>query len=104
MSLVLPPSLICHKARLLAQAIDIPDDKFKALWGWFVRFQHRYGLNFMNLCGEGGDVDKYDSELLQALDDLGSIIDQYDPSCVYNMDETGLFFRLLPRYTVSLAN
>ena len=102
MSLVLPPSLIRHKVRLLAQAIDIPDDKFKASWGWFVRFRHRYGLNFMNLCGEGGDVNKNDPELLQAIDDLGSIIDQYDPSCVYNMDETGLFLWFLPWYTVPL--
>lgn len=56
----------------------------------------------MNLCGEGGDVDKNDPELLKALDDLGSIIDQHDPSCVYNMDETGLFVWLLFRYTVLL--
>jgi hypothetical protein len=56
----------------------------------------------MNLCGERGDADKNDPEFLKALNDLGSIIDQYDPSCVYNMDEPGLFFWLLFRYTVLL--
>lgn len=31
MSLVLPFSLICHKAKQIAEAMDIVDDKFKAL-------------------------------------------------------------------------
>jgi hypothetical protein len=53
----------------------------------------------MNLCGERGDADKNDPEFLKALNDLGSIIDQYDPSCVYNMDEPGLV--LLPTKGVS---
>jgi len=58
----------------------------------------------MNLYGEGGEVEKINPELLKAIDDLVSIIDQYDPSCVYNMDETGLFFYHLPRYTVLLPS
>lgn len=56
----------------------------------------------MNLCGEGGDVDKNDPELLKALDNLGLIIDHNNPSCVYNMDESGLFFWLLPCYIILL--
>lgn len=58
----------------------------------------------MNLCGERGDADKNDPEFLKALNDLGSIIDQYDPSCVYNMDEPGLFFLASFSLYSSLAN
>jgi hypothetical protein len=43
-------------------------------------------------------VNKEDPELLAALEELYKIITQYDPENVYNMDEIGLFFRLLPRY------
>ena len=32
------------------------------------------------------------------------IVNEYDPSNVYNMDETGLFFRLAPRYTLLLPS
>jgi hypothetical protein len=52
----------------------------------------------MLLHGEGTKVNKNNSELLVALEELYRIIAQYDPENVYNMNETGLFFWLLPRY------
>jgi hypothetical protein len=58
----------------------------------------------MLLHGEGFEVDKNDPELLSALEELYSIIVQYDPENVYNMDETGLFFHLLPRYSILMPN
>ncbi|XP_065642990.1 jerky protein homolog-like [Hydra vulgaris] len=54
----------------------------------------------MHLFGEGAKVDKDDPVLLQQLEDLYSVIKTYRPENVYNMDETGLFFRLLPRYSL----
>ncbi|XP_065667589.1 jerky protein homolog-like [Hydra vulgaris] len=51
----------------------------------------------MHLFGEGVEVDKNDPVLLQQLDNLYSVIKMCRPENVYNMDETGLFFRLLPR-------
>jgi len=56
------------------------------------------------LHGEGAEVNKSDLGLLAALDDLYAIIAQYDPENVYNMDETGLFFHLLPRYSLLMPN
>ena len=47
-------------------------------------------------------MDRESPSLLEALDKLYAIISNYDPENVYNMDETGLFFRLLPRYTLLL--
>jgi hypothetical protein len=58
----------------------------------------------MLLHGEGAEVDKNDPELLSALEELYSIIAQYDPENVYNMDETGLLFHLLPRYSILMPN
>ena len=58
----------------------------------------------MLLHGEGGEVDKKNPELLAAFKVLCSVIAQYEPECVYNMDETGLFFRLLPRYTILMPS
>ena len=52
----------------------------------------------MLLHGEGAEVNKSDLGLQATLDDIYAIIAQYDPENVYNMDETGQFFRLLPRY------
>jgi hypothetical protein len=58
----------------------------------------------MLLHGEGAEVDKNDPELVSVLEELYSIIAQYDPENVYNMDEIGLFFRLLPRYSILMPN
>jgi hypothetical protein len=58
----------------------------------------------MFLHGEGAEVDKNDPELLSALEELYSIIAQYDPENVYNMDETRLFFCLLPKYSILMLN
>ena len=58
----------------------------------------------MRLCGEGGEVDKEDPVLLAELDALYKLISTFDPENVYNMDETGLFFRILPSYTLLLKS
>jgi hypothetical protein len=62
------------------------------------------GLQKMLLHGEGIEVNKSDPGLLAALDDLYAIIAQYDPENVYNMDEIGLFFRLLPKYSLLMPD
>jgi hypothetical protein len=58
----------------------------------------------MLLHGEGAKVNKSDPRLLAALDDLYAIIAQYDLENVYNMDETDLFFCLLPRYNLLMSH
>jgi hypothetical protein len=64
----------------------------------------RQGLQKMLLHGEGVEVNKSNHGLLAALDDLYAIIAQYDPENVYNMDETSLFFHLLPRYSLLMPD
>jgi len=49
-------------------------------------------------------VDKEDPVMLQSLDALYAIISQYQPENVFNMDKTGLFYRLLSRYTLLLPS
>ena len=95
-----PPPLVIVKAKRIAQQLSIPEGDFKASWQWLSRFRERGGLQKILLHGEGAEVDQEDPKLLAALDDLYATISRYDPENVYNMDETGLFFRLLPRYTL----
>jgi hypothetical protein len=99
-SLPVPPSLAIAKAKSIASDLSIPESDFKASWQWLSRFRVRRGLQKMLLHGEGAEVNKNDPELLAALEELYEIIAQYDPENIYNMDETGLFFRLLPRYSL----
>ena len=98
--LLVPPSLVIVKAKRIAQQISIPEGDFKASWQWLSRFRERRGLQKILLHGKGAEVDQEDPKLLAALDDLYATTSRYDPKNVYNMDEAGLFFRLLPRYTL----
>ncbi len=95
-NLPVPPPLTIAKAKSIALSLSIPETDFKASWQWLCRFRVRRRLQKMMLQGEGAEVNKSDLGLLAALDDLYAIITQYDSENVYNMEEIGLFFRLLP--------
>ena len=45
-------------------------------------------------------MDRKNPDLIAALDKLYAIISKYDLEYVYNIDKTGLFFRLLLKYTL----
>ena len=69
-------------------------DKFKASNGWLEKFRTRYNINFRVISGESravnqNTIDDWKSRLL-------SIIEHYDPADIFNCDETGLFYKLMP--------
>ena len=49
--------------------------------------------------GESGDVDR--SELVKLRIDLKNLTNSYKLEDIYNMDEIGLFFRMLPTSTLA---
>ncbi|KAH9086319.1 hypothetical protein LEN26_020242 [Aphanomyces euteiches] len=61
---------------------------------WVSRFKTRHGIRSYRLHGEVGTVDVAD--LNKQRQELQTLIEQYEPQNVFNMDETGLFFRMLP--------
>jgi hypothetical protein len=103
-NLPISPSLAIAKAKSIASSLSIPETDFKASWQWLSQFRVRRGLQKMLLHGEGNEVNKSDLGLLAALDDLYAIIAQYDPENIYNMDETGMFFCLVPRYNLLMPD
>ena len=100
----LPPTLVMAKAVEIARSFYIDENEFKAPWGWFQNFRTQKGLKAVLMFGQGAEVNKIDPQLLEGLDKLYEIIRKYPPSCIYNMDETGLFHRLLPHYTLLMSN
>ncbi len=80
-------------ARKVAQQLD-DTSTFKASNGWLERFRNRYNIHFRVISGEGASVDQ------NIIDDwkqrLSLIIKDFNPCDIYNCDETGLFFKLMP--------
>jgi hypothetical protein len=103
-NLLVPPSLAIAKAKNIASSLSILETDFKASWQWLSQFRVRRRLQKMLLHREGAEVNKSNLGLLAALYDFYTIIAQYDPENVYNMDETGLFFCLLPRYSLLMPD
>lgn len=71
--------------------------------GWLSRFKKRHGIRYLKACGEklSGDVDAAEN----FVDTFSDYIKEQglSPEQVYNADETGLFWRCLPRETLVCA-
>jgi DDE superfamily endonuclease/Tc5 transposase DNA-binding domain/Fission yeast centromere protein N-terminal domain len=95
----LTDELITLKAKQVARLFSIPDDALIFSHGWLTRFKKRNNLQRFRLHGESGSVDQ------TSIDDLLPIIktvtNEYAWEDIYNMDETGLFFRLEPDTTLA---
>lgn len=80
-------------ARKVAQ--DLGDESgFKASNGCLERFRVRYNVNFRVISGEGAAVDQ------DTVSDwkmrLSTMLEQYNPVDIYNCDEMGLYYKLMP--------
>lgn len=88
------------KAQQLARVLNIPADKTPVFSeGWLWKFQKRHGLMSFNFSGESGSADL--NAVRENLPQLRSIVEQFQPCDVFNMDETGLFFCMSPDRTIA---
>lgn len=90
--------------KLFAQMYpDKPSSDFVASDGWFTKFKHRHGIRLKRICGEILSSDKimitpFILKLHAKIDEMGITNAQ-----LYNADESGLFYRLLPNTTYVTA-
>ncbi|GFT11970.1 uncharacterized protein TNCV_725751 [Trichonephila clavipes] len=85
-------SLLKEKVKAFAKELGI---EFSANEGWLTNFKKRNGIVFKKMCGESSsfDINVY-SKWQNSLSDL---IKEYEPRNIFNTDETGLFFKCLPK-------
>jgi hypothetical protein len=96
--LILSGAILQNKALTFAMNFDDEKD-FKASEGWLEAFKKRHGIRSYILHGESNSAPL--DNLPEARSMLQDIISQYDLDDVYNADETGIFYRLLPNRTLS---
>lgn len=99
---LLPISGPILKEKSLQIADQIGAKDFSASNGWLDRFRTRHNIQFRLISGEAGEIDSVVCEDWKGR--LDSITEGYAPKDIFNMDETGLFFRALPTKTLALKS
>jgi hypothetical protein len=89
-------TILREKAKIIAAKLNI--DCFSVSSGWSSRFKDRHGLVFKKLAGESAEISAKSTDAW--LESLPSLLEGYEPRDVYNADETGLFFNVLPDRTL----
>ena len=85
------PQLI-KKAKEIAERLGIVD--FQGSRGWLDKWKQRFNIKQMKVCGESGDVQ---GETIDSWKErLPEIVEGYDVEDIWNMDETGIFWKALP--------
>ncbi|XP_064467178.1 tigger transposable element-derived protein 6-like [Ornithodoros turicata] len=90
--------VLAAKAKHFAYLLD---EDLKPCGGWLQRFKDRYGITYRRIVGESASMDRAGREAW--LDEhLEDIFQRYTECNIYNGDETGLFYQLLPSATHAL--
>ena len=76
---------------MIADGLGIPQNAFQFSQGWFQKFKDRNGIRQRKLEGEASSADKV--AIANALPLLRKRCSNYPLERIYNMDETGLFYR-----------
>lgn len=71
--------------------------KFSASKGWIIGFVKRFEFQTVRLSGEDGSVDA--PSIAKGMIALRKQLEEYDILCIFNVDETDLFYKLLLRQT-----
>lgn len=87
-----------HKAEQLVQGLGFTE--FKATSGWFERWKTRNSIQFKKQHGEKQDADDFGAERW-TMEVLPRTLKGYSPRDIFNADETGLYWRVIPDGTLS---
>uniref|UniRef100_H3A0Z6 HTH CENPB-type domain-containing protein n=1 Tax=Latimeria chalumnae TaxID=7897 RepID=H3A0Z6_LATCH len=82
------------KTEKLATGLGHTD--FKCSNGWLDRFKERHSITFHAVCGEASSVKSSGQLQVWRGTTLPRVLQQYSSENVYNADESGIFYRLLP--------
>ncbi len=90
-------TIVQEKARLYASKMGVAD--FRASGGWLAKLKRKHNLTFKTMSGESADVDM--DAVNEWFKQLPNILKDYEPDDIFNADETGLFYKCLPKQTLT---
>ena len=88
--------VLLQKAEEIAKQLG--HDQFKSSDGWFNRWKKRHDLRYTKLYGEVSEVDE-EAPAMRTNENMQELLKKYEPSDIYNADETAFYFSALPDST-----
>lgn len=98
----IPLSGTLVRAKAEEFATTLGKNNFKASTGWLDGFKVRNEISFKTVCGESGGVNMDAANEWKDL--LIGMIGETDAKNVFNVDETGLFYKCTPDKTLAFKN
>lgn len=92
--------MLVEKAKVLSEQLNITDFSYSR--GWIQRFKQRRDIKRKFYEGEADSADM--NAVRSGRDDLKQILAAYNPEDIFNLDETGLFYRLGPNSTLATTS
>ena len=83
---------LCEKAKEIAERLQ--QSSFKASNGWLDRWKKRYNITHVKINGESGEVSGVTVESWK--ERVPELLQKYASENIWNLDETGCFWRALP--------
>lgn len=99
-----PVSSLILKEKALEIAAEMGHTEFSASNGWMDRFKSRHNLCFKKMNGESASVDPETSEKWRTEALKLDLCKNYEPGEIFNLDECGLFYRMVPDRTLSFKD
>ena len=94
---IISDAILLEKGKEFAERLQCKD--FMASSGWLSRFKARHGNSLKALHCEAASVNS--SSVSSSCSELQAITASYAQEGIYNMDETGLFYRMPPGKTLA---
>ncbi|CAC5376698.1 Cell division cycle protein 23 homolog [Mytilus coruscus] len=93
-----------EKAKFFATNLGIAENAFECSSGWLEQFKGLHNIAFKKICGESKSVQENSDEMNEWKNRLSNLLNDYSPDQIYNADEPGLFFLLLPDKTLEFKD
>src|SRR3954462_14961206 len=97
--MILSDNILREKAKEFSKDLNITEDMIGFSNGWLGGFKNRNNLSKQRIHREANSAPLSTLPELQA--ELQELISKYNPSDVFNCDETGLFYRMTPNQTLA---
>ena len=86
-----------HSAMECAKKLNI--EGFKASNGWFDRLKKKYSINLVAISGESASADRNGAK--NFAEGIRNLIEGYSDDEIFNLDETGLYWKAMPDKTLT---